>query len=429
MTGSDTPLAKLRSLAPKLHVSTYVIVGLVAVVLLLLNIPGQWIVGPDIFATGKYGPHFGVYEHCEHGWPSTYLWRQSSSPWKLLERIEQFSVAGLLADVAIALGLLFVSGLLFEAWRRRRNRFLQFHLGDLLVFTAFVAVVAGILATYRHQYRRELRALESIEKTESRTEWGIPVNERVDWQPGGPSWLRNVLGDRPFRIFDRVVGIDAADEELRHVVKLRNLKVVRLFIFSASNRQLELLQQCPHLEALDLCFAYVDDEGEEKLDDEGYLVEPCLRLPRLPSVRGINLYGAAFRGEGLEHLTSIEVLDLTDTDVDDEALSALRALTHLKDLSLAGTEVTNAGLRHLSALSQLEAVWLNDTAIDDQGLDRLANLRQLRSLGLFGNDITDASVPVLKRLTKLEYLGLDGTEVTNQGSDELRKALPDCHIR
>jgi len=435
------PMADTQSSEPDnrmLHPSTIVFLLFVVVILLLLNIPGQIVVGPDIFVDGKYGPHFPAYEHYEHGWPVTYMSREPmmlSGPryvrlslWQLFKGVEQFSVAALLADVATALAALFAGSLLFEAWRRRRTRLLQFSLSELVVFVSLVALVCSILAMYRSRHHGELDALQSIAKTETEgVEWGIPVHERAAWQLGGPSWLREIVGGRPFHIFDRVVGIYVTGNELEHAVKLRNLKVICIF-GSVSNRQLRLLEQCRQLEALDMHFARVEHEGPELIDENGYVIEPCFQLPLLPNLRGINLYDTAFRGEGLENLRSVENLDLSDDYIDDEGLSAIGGLPHLRVLSLAGTEVTNAGLRHLSSLGQLQELWLGFTSIGDEGVGHLAGLRELRSLDLYGVEITDAAIPVLKQLAELQYLNLHNTSVTEDGIDELRKALPNCRV-
>jgi len=69
------------------------------------------------------------------------------------------------------------------------------------------------------------------------------------------------------------------------------------------------------------------------------------------------------------------------------------------------------------------------TQITDEGLVHLKALTGLQSLSLSGNKITDAGLVHLKGLTKLQVLGLRGTQVTDQGVADLKKALPNCGIQ
>ena len=88
----------------------------------------------------------------------------------------------------------------------------------------------------------------------------------------------------------------------------------------------------------------------------------------MPHLRGLSLYGAGFSGDGLEHLTAVEVLDLTDTDVRDDAMPKLATMRNLKSLSLAGTKITDAGLEHLKGLTQLRSLWLGGRGARPEGV-------------------------------------------------------------
>lgn len=441
---ANTDPPKTQPVWRRLHRSSYIFTGGLAVILLLVNVPGQIVVGPDISSGGKYGPHFDADEHCEHGWPAVWLerepvalhphgiWSLRLSPWRLDEGVERFNTVGLLVDLVTAIAIVLIGGAVFELWRRRRPKLLQLQLGELLVLVALSAVCAAVLAAQGRRHQRELELLQLIEDTpDASAEWAIPVSERADRQPGGPSWLQDLVDLEWFRRFDRVVGIAATGEELKHAVQLRNLKVVRL-VGGVSNDDLQALEQCSQLEALDVV-ANLDDPRAEAVDYDEYSGESYFRLPALPKLRGLNMYETSFRGEGLEHLVAIEVLDLTDTDLDDEALARLAGSTRLKSLSLAGTKIGNDGLRHIADLTELEELWLSSTEIDNQGLLHLANLRKLTALGVSNTGLTDAAVPILKRFTRLEYLELNvnvrsSTRLTERGLRELQKALPNCYI-
>ncbi|MBX3414193.1 MAG: hypothetical protein KF708_16005 [Pirellulales bacterium] len=352
MTEPTTPRKSL--LRCKWHRSSFVFLVIAVGVVLFLNLPGQILVGPDIFQDGKYGPHFEYYEHAEHGWPFTYLWRETVtlsgppfwwlSTWNVFEGVRHFSLLYLIADVAIGLIAASAAALLFERWRGRRERLVQFRIRDLLLIVGVLSAIATVLAYHRSQHLAEQNTLRTVESTHiPDVTWG-PIAQRVRWQPSGPSWLRVLIGDWPFASFDRVISIDASGINLEQVATLRRLKVVRI-MGNVSDRQLQALERLRQLEALDMCFAYVDEADHETDGEDG--VESYIRLPHMPKLRGLNLYEAAFNGDGLENIPSIEVLDLSGTDIGDDSIPTLSTLTKLKQLALYDTKFSNEGIERL----------------------------------------------------------------------------------
>ena len=73
-------------------------------------------------------------------------------------------------------------------------------------------------------------------------------------------------------------------------------------------------------------------------------------------------------------------------------------------LSLAHTQITDAGLEHLEGLTNLQKLWLE------------------------GAQVTDAGLVHLKGLTNLRELHLRDAQVTDAGVKDLQEALPDCEI-
>jgi len=84
-------------------------------------------------------------------------------------------------------------------------------------------------------------------------------------------------------------------------------------------------------------------------------------------------------------LTTLELLNLRDSQVTDAGLVHITGLTKLRGLELIGTPVTDAGLVHLESLTRLESLYLDRTAVGDEGLiqqlhfDRLDRLFQRAS--------------------------------------------------
>jgi hypothetical protein len=106
---------------------------------------------------------------------------------------------------------------------------------------------------------------------------------------------------------------------------------------------------------------------------------------------------------------------------------------NLYRVRLDGLNMTDAGLTsltpHLKKLTHLIQLSLINSQITDAGLEHLEELTQLQYLSLAGNPITDAGLERLKGLTRLQWLSLDGTKVTDAGVKKLEQALPKCKIQ
>jgi hypothetical protein len=91
--------------------------------------------------------------------------------------------------------------------------------------------------------------------------------------------------------------------------------------------------------------------------------------------------------------------------------------------------VPDAELEHLKTLTSLQVLDLFNTTVTDAGLEHLKGLASRKVLAFFSTKVTDSGLEHLKGLTKLQELVLDGADVTDAGVSDLRKALPECHIK
>jgi hypothetical protein len=121
-------------------------------------------------------------------------------------------------------------------------------------------------------------------------------------------------------------------------------------------------------------------------------------------------------------------IDLRKVNDPNEALKFIASYVHVGALILKDTGLTDAGMKHLSALQNLQTLDLTGTKITDAGLVRLKGLTHLRFLELGETKITDAGLRQLEGLKELESLSLSKTKVTAAGIAELQKALPKCGI-
>jgi len=156
---------------------------------------------------------------------------------------------------------------------------------------ALLLLIVGLPLSYWMPYQRQRWALQALEVA------GAKVV--VNFGPGGPDWLRNLIGDEAMQVFDepkRILIVGAAprfgDEGLRHLAGLAN---VRTLVLSGTQ---------------------VSDDGLT------YLAE----------------------------LTELRYLGLSHTQTSDEGLKHLAGLTDLENLYLANTQASNEGVARLRSV-------------------------------------------------------------------------------
>ena len=71
---------------------------------------------------------------------------------------------------------------------------------------------------------------------------------------------------------------------------------------------------------------------------------------------------------------------------------------------------------------------LGVTNVTDAGLKELSAFKNLKYLYLYGTNVTDAGLKELSALKNLTTLYLSRTQLTDAGIMELQKALPKCKI-
>ena len=128
------------------------------------------------------------------------------------------------------------------------------------------------------------------------------------------------------------------------------------------------------------------------------------------------------------HVVSVN-FSMAGAKVTDAALEDLRPLAEqLVWLNLAGTAVTDAGLKTLAGFKNLQRLHLERTAISDEGLGAVAAFAELRYLNLYGTKVTDKGLGALKGLKKLQSLYLWQTAVTEEGAKALNGSLAGLRI-
>jgi len=155
-------------------------------------------------------------------------------------------------------------------------------------------------------------------------------------------------------------------------------------------------------------------------------------LKTLTNLRVLNLNGTKVTVAGLKELAPLTNLAIKlDLPMTDETLRVLRDNGVLpqwlsgrgigNNLVLAGTQVTEAGLKELMVLNNLVILDLSKMQISDAGLVHLKTLTSLRVLNLNGTKVTIAGLKELASLKNLQTLNLDGVPVSDDALRALRE--------
>ncbi|CAI7760342.1 unnamed protein product [Closterium sp. NIES-53] len=138
-------------------------------------------------------------------------------------------------------------------------------------------------------------------------------------------------------------------------------------------------------------------------------------LSTISHLQHVDLDGlAGFSAEGvrlLYKLPRLEDLSLRDTAVSDDALIGIGEAKSLARLYLSRTQVTDAGLLHIAAISSLNTLsLLGCLGVTGIGMVHVGRLGGLEWLYLQGTGVDDAGLHNLAYLTKLHVLYLPGGE-------------------
>lgn len=303
------------------------------------------------------------------GWPWPYLCLSGSRTWPLAhldEAVRWISVAALLADVlaaALACGGAWLIGQRFIS----RRRWWQFGLFDIAGLTAIVSIVLAYVVVPRAACERDRAAMRYL----SGGDLFDSVVEQAVWQPGPSAWLRSLIGEKWIPDTGQVIGLDAYGGNVREIVKLRGLRMLRVH-GTITDRDLNQLARLPNLESLDV------SEAMLRVDRGGWIDTPSvgnqftLKLPKLKRLLAQN---NVLQGSDLAELASLEELYLAGSVMDEESSRTIGSLGTLKILDLNGTALDDELLAQLAGLSRLELLDISGTAVTDGGLARFVRVR------------------------------------------------------
>ncbi len=126
----------------------------------------------------------------------------------------------------------------------------------------------------------------------------------------------------------------------------------------------------------------------------------------------------------------LQVTSYGETDrIDDAAVAALLPIaSHIVELNLAATQITDKVGPTLAKMTNLVTLDLRQTEVSNHAVAALGKCSELRRLNLYGTEVGDYGVNALSNLKNLERLYLWQTEVSASTVVRLRDSIPGLDV-
>lgn len=212
----------------------------------------------------------------------------------------------------------------------------QFTLRALFLSFIVISILFGAVVHLRRKSALQAEAVVSLRNHGAIILYDYEIDQNgalTGSHPGGPKWLRQVIGEDAFRSVHSVSFMHG-----HHI----------------DGRVLEEFRFLRNVQEIDLQQSTVTDKGLT-----------YLRAHR--SLRALNLGNTQITDIGLDSLSSLDKLqwlDLRNTAISDRGLATLARFQDLVTLNLSGTQVTGQGIRQLVQCSRLEFLFVGHTAVD-----------------------------------------------------------------
>lgn len=226
------------------------------------------------------------------------------------------------------------------------------------------------------------------------------------------------------------------DAWLKHIGSAKELTYLHIARSEITDIGLAQLSGCSQLNSLHITASKLAGHGLTRLQGIP-LSDIAFRSPAL-DLEHVDLSGlkslrfTTFESEARNPvrppIVGPDVVHAKVTPVDAESIRRLNTYAGLRDLEIAGSELTDELLRNARCVGKLSNLILGESKITNAGLSALTNSR-LDVLSLSGAQFTDAAIPYLKSIQQLKFLKLTGTSLTPNGIAELQQTKPGLQIQ
>ena len=196
---------------------------------------------------------------------------------------------------------------------------------------------------------------------------------------------------------------------LADIAHLRSLKWLDLSGCRLGHEDFQILNEFKELRTL-------------RLDATNFSDQDCQYLSDCVALEYLSLGGTQITGAGLKHLKAValEELHLSRSRFDGYGLHDL-PLSRLRVLNLESTKCVDLTFAKCPAFPVLKVLDLGNTPVTDQRFAQLPDTPLLVELDLRRTSISDAAMSRVARMPSLRYLHLAYTRVTDAGLKDLAK--------
>jgi len=275
-----------------------------------------------------------------------------------------------------------------------------------------------------------------------------PVTPKVDTDRRVAEWVLGLPGTPSVDLVGQALPVT-------HLTKLPSIpfKIRRIHVaaeYAVTDADLKYFQDLPSLDSIDFKRSLITDAGVEKLSkiaaaphlvelslgteavtDEGMRPFVAFRALRNVSLAGPNLSHTGikilqFHCQNLTHLT-LDRVKISDWDLAPFCL--LRWFMKLEHLGISCPTITPLGLGFLSTWPGLKSVQISGKGVTDAEMHQVLRIPSLQALALHGTSITNAGLEKLEKINGLRRLTITTTpKVTTAGLVKFKAAHPDCYI-
>lgn len=202
--------------------------------------------------------------------------------------------------------------------------------------------------------------------------------------------------------------------------QLNTLDIVRSKI---SAEELSILRGLPLLRKLSVDGRQLEGVGSQHVSSLNKLSELIVRFPRS------EFDGAVL--SGLDELTKLELLELSEDQMNKALWSAVASVAKLESLNLDGDGVTDASIGQMPVLPELKVLTLKNGRKEVSGETIAAAVHRtpaLQELVVSHNELNDGDARFLESLTQLTKLTLTDNDITAAAIESLHRKLPNCRI-
>ncbi|MEX2141577.1 MAG: hypothetical protein WD894_20090 [Pirellulales bacterium] len=237
-----------------------------------------------------------------------------------------------------------------------------------------------------------------------------------------------------------LAGVPLTDECLRPIGRLCQLIHLDLSHTLISDEGLSCVRPLNRLGALiiqgcevtDACLDHVRSSelrelwiDETDITDEGLAI-----LARLKSLRVLRARQTKISAKGLVRLLKsvpLEILDVSATNLDDASMSAFRHSESLQELSLRETQIET--LASLPSMSSLRSIDLSLTDVNDEAVQRLGVAApKIEELGLDGTAVSEKTLWQVAKWKSLIVISVRKCKLEASSIDEFRRLRPNVAV-